>query len=245
MHISEEGIVLRDFHRDEDRIITILTKKQGLLTAFANKANRPRSSLASSTELLCYSNFELFQNRERCVVDKADAMHNFFGLRANVEDLALACWLAQLMHELAPQGDFAGEYINLLLTSLYLLEKQSRPRPLIKAAYELRLLTMAGFMPDLIACSECGETPAGKMFFSLEGSLFCSECHPQYNENLHPVGDGVLAAMRHSIYAEPRRTFSFSLSEDGLAALARISEAFTLYQLEKTFPALEFYRSVV
>ena len=245
MHISEEGIVLRDFHRDEDRIITILTRKQGLLTAFANKANRPRSALASSTELLCHSNFELFQNRERCVVDNADALHSFFGLRARVEDLSLACWLAQLMHELAPQGESADEYVNLLLTALYLLERQTRPRSLIKSAYELRLLTMAGFMPDLVACAECGDAPAGGMLFSLEGNLFCNNCHPHHLENLYPVSDGVLAAMRHAIYAEPRRAFSFSLSDDGLATLERTSEAFALFQLEKTFPALEFYRSVV
>ena len=245
MHLSEEGVIVRDFSRDEDRIITILTRRQGLLTAFANKANRPRSSLASSTELLCYSSFEFFQNRERCVVDKADNLHSFFGLRSGVEDLALACWLAQLMHELGPQNEPAGEYVDLLLSALYLLEKKSRSRGLIKAAYELRLLTMAGFMPDLIACSECGEVHAGRMCFSLDGNLVCTNCRPQISEGLYQISDGVLAAMRHAIYAEPKRTFSFSLSDEGLLLLGRISEAFVLCQLEKTFPALEFYRAVV
>jgi DNA repair protein RecO (recombination protein O) len=242
MNLSSEGVVLRDFSRDEDRILTILTRGYGVITAFANKANRPRSSLVASTELLCHSGFELFQNRERTVVDKADPHHSFFGLRSRVEDLALGCWFAQLMQELGPQNDRADDYIDLLLSALYLLEGKKRPLSLLKAAYELRLLTLAGYMPDLVACADCGEYVPGGMSFSLQGHLACPG-HTQ--PGLYPVGDGVLAAMRHAIYAAPKKVFSFSLSGGGLGALSRISEAYMLYQVEKTFPALEFYRSVV
>jgi hypothetical protein len=40
------------------------------------------------------------------------------------------------------------------------------------------------------------------------------------------------------------KLFSFSLSEDGLHALAQISENYLLCQLEKTLPTLEFYRTI-
>ena len=245
MHLSTEGVVLRDYNRDEDRILTILTRKYGLVTAFANKANRPRSPLAGSTELLCHSNFEIFKNRERCVIDRADTLHSFFGLRANVEDLALGCWFAQLMGELAPYEHEAGEYINLILSALYNLERKKRPHNLLKPAYELRLLTLSGYMPDLVACSSCSGDGPGSMNFSIEGILICAECLLSGTSGVYALSPGVLAAMRHAIYTEPKRVFSFSLSEQGGALLREVSEAFLLRQIEKTFTALEFYRSVV
>jgi DNA repair protein RecO (recombination protein O) len=241
VHLSSEGIVVRDLKRDEDRILTILTRGHGLISAFANNANRPRSSLAGSTELLCRSHFEIFSSRGRNIVDRADSIHSFFGLRERVEDLALGCWFAQLMQELGPHDHEADEYIDLLLTALYYLERQKHPHKLLKPVYELRLLTLSGYMPDLIACSHCGQNPDG-MNFSLEGNLICDECA---TPGLYPLAAGVLAAMRHAIYAEPKRIFSFSLPEQGLCSLREISEAFLLRQIEKTFPALEFYRGVV
>jgi len=246
MHLSSEGVVLRDYCRDEDRILTILTRKYGLITAFANKANRPRSPLAGSTELLCHSTFEIFKNRERCSVDRAECLHSFFGLRANVEDLALACWFAQLMGELAYGENEADEYINLILAALYNLEQKRRPHNLLKPAYELRLLTLSGFMPDLVTCS-CGgiDNDASYLYFSIEGNLTCSHCISPGMPGVYALSPGVLAAMRHVAYSEPRRVFSFSLSEDGSRLLREISEAFLLRQVEKTFTALEFYRSLV
>jgi len=245
MHLSSDGIVVRDFQRDEDRILTILTRRYGLITAFANKANRPRSPLAGSTELLCHSNFEIFKNRERYTIDRAEMINSFFGLRACVEDLALGCYFAQLMQELAPQDGESGEYIDIILAALYLLEQKKRHHNLLKPAYELRLLTFAGYMPDLVACASCAGEGAGGMHFSIEGSLACAECLPPGTPGVYALSPGVLAAMRHAIYAEPRRVFSFSLSEQGLSSLREISEAFLLRQVEKTFPALEFYRGVV
>ena len=244
MHLSSEGIVVRDLCRDDDRILTILTRRYGLVTAFANRASRPRSSLAGSTELLCRSHFEIFQNRERSTVDRADSIHSFFPLRERVEDLALACWFAQLMQELAPRDSEAGGYIDLILAALYYLERHKRPHELLKPVYELRLLTLSGYMPDLIACSGCGQSP-DHMSFSVEGHLLCPDCAIPGKLGVYPLSPGVLAAMRHSIYAEPKKIFSFSLSEPGLLSLREISEAFLLCQVEKTFPALEFYRSVV
>jgi DNA repair protein RecO (recombination protein O) len=227
---------------DDDRVLTILTETDGVLTAFANHARRPRSALAPSTELLCYSHFELFRSRDRNVVDKADLIHGFFPLRTRVEDLALACYFAQLMGELAPKGEAAGNYINLMLACLHYLESGKRPALQLKAILELRLLTLAGYMPDLVECANCGAFESG-MHFSREGQLFCADCAKTQPE-LIPLGDGVLAAMRHILYAEEKKLFAFTISEPGLKSLGNIVEGYLIHQLERTLPTLEYYRSI-
>ena len=242
MQISTAGIVIRDYKLDDDRILTILTESDGVLTAFANHALRPRSAMVSSTELLCHSHFELFRNRERNVVDKADLIRGFFSLRTRVEALALACYFAQLMGELAPKGESAGDYINLMLGCLCYLESEKRPPLQLKAILELRLLTLAGYMPDLVECADCGVSGSG-MCFSLEGRIYCPDCTKNY-PLLIPLGDGVLAAMRHIIYSEAKKLFGFSLSEHGVESLAAISEGYLIHQIERTLPTLEYYNAL-
>ena len=177
MQITTTGIVLREREHDDDRILTILTADRGVITAYARGAKKLRGRLLSGTELLCCSRFVLFQYRDRYQVDSAETEQNFFGLRSDVEKLSLAVYLAQLCAQVAPAEEEAGEFLRLILNSLYLLEKDKRPQRLVKAVFELRLLAMAGYMPDLVGCKVCGCYEAESMYFlPLTGDLMFVPC---------------------------------------------------------------------
>jgi len=244
MQLTLEGIVLRQYKADEDRILHILTSRFGVITAYANGAAKPRSPLAGSTELLCYSSFVLFHHKERYVVDKADSNRIFFGIRGDIEKLALASYLAQLSNEVCPHGVEADAHLRLLLNALHYIEKGLRPPGLLKALFELRILTLSGFMPDLVACRECAAYEAARMrFFPDSGSLLCGDCHTNAPGGI-PLSPGILAAMRHIVFSPAEKLFAFTLSDEGIAGLAGLSETYLHYQIDKTFPALEFYRGL-
>lgn len=245
MLISTDGVVLRSFPLEEDRILTLLTRQLGVITAYANHASRPKNALASTTELLSDSDFVLFRNKERYTVNSADSRHIPFSLRSDFERLCLASYFCELFSELAPTLEPADDYLDLLRRGLYYLEQQSRPLSQIKSVVELRLLTLAGYMPDLVACRECGCFESESMYFSWDGYLLCNECFGQRgNYGYYSLTQGVLAAMRHISYAASTKVFSFRLSPEGFSQLANIVEAYLLHHLEKTLPTLEFYRSI-
>jgi len=243
MQTTIDGIVLSGRVSGQDRVLTILTAEQGLLTAFANRAGAMRSRLAASTEVLCYSRFVIFSHRGRNVVNSADSNRIFFGLRQDWDKLCLASYFAQLAAELCSHGEEASGALRLLLNTLHYLEKGTRDAFLLKAVFELRLLTLTGFMPDLVGCGDCGAFESGEMrFFPLQGELACAEClAKQPRPEGIKVSPGVLAAMRHILYVPPEKLFSFALGEDSLRSLANISEDYLLAQVEKSFSALEIY----
>lgn len=246
MRTTVEGIVIRDYKYEENRILTLLTDKLGVITAFANRANRPRSPMAGSTELLCYSDFNLFKSKGNYIVDNADSKRLFFNLRSRFEDLSLASYFAQLCEELGPKEEDGTQLLQLLLGSLHYLENQQRSPVQLKAIMELRALTLAGYMPDLVACETCGEYECAQMGFSYDGKIFCRDCsHNESLENSAELTQGVLAAMRHIIYTDPRKVFAFTLSDDGYKLLGKITENYLLYQIEKSLPTLEFYHSIL
>jgi DNA repair protein RecO (recombination protein O) len=246
MQIKTDGVVLSARKIEDDRALTLLTRDHGVLTAFANGANRVKARLSASTELLCYSQFVLFSNKGRHVVDAADTIRIFFGLRKDLERLSLASYLAELAKELAPQKQEAAQELSLLLNSLSFIEDGKRDITVLKAIFELRLLTLAGYMPDLVACRGCSEYEKEDMrFLPLTGELVCGDCATEDEKRAGAaVGPGVLAAMRHIIYAPPEKLFAFTLSPKGTARLAQVSERYLLAMLEKMPPTLEFYKSL-
>lgn len=248
MQITTDGIIIgRRNYGDDDRLVTILTKDWGVLSAYVKGASRLRSKHASSTELLCYAHFVLFKNKDRYFVDHADPERLFFGIRQDIVKLSLASYLAELTWELAPKLEAAGQYLKLLLNCLHLLEKGELPPGQIKALYELRILTMSGYMPNLVGCRNCGVFEGPDMRFSpYSGELLCENCYTAWDdsvqkERFRPVGKGVLSAMRHVLYAEGNRLYRFSLSGESVRSFEAVCEEYLLCQVEKTFQSLTFY----
>ena len=247
MQTATDALVLRERKLDEqDRLLTLLSADRGIITAYAKGAGRMKGSMAGATELLCYSHFVLFQNRERCFADRAEANTLFFGIRGNLEKLTLATYFAQLCCELIPENEPAAEELRLMLNTLYYLEQGKLPPLQLKAILELRLLTLTGYMPDLIACRECGGLPedGAVLFDPMGGSICCPACAPQGAVGLIPLPPGVFAAMRHIIYCDFEKLFGFKLGEENLPLLADAVERYLLCQVERILPALNFYKTI-
>ena len=106
-------------------------------------------------------------------------------------------------------------------------------------------LRMCIFSPDLVACNICGEYESGEMWLDVaEGQLYCEACAPRRGEASVLVSNGVLAAMRHIVYAPFERLYSFTLPADSAKELSKISEMFVRNQTERRFNTLDFYHSL-
>ena len=114
----------------------------------------------------------------------------------------------------------------------------------MKAAFELRLMCLEGYEPLADACAVCGvPEPERPRFHLAEGVLHCGACQVGEGEDL-PLEGGALAAMRHIVYGDPGRLFSFRLDPAGLACLGRVCEGFLLTQLDRGFSTLDFYKQL-
>ncbi len=246
MQITTDAMVIRERNIDDsDRLLTLLTRDRGVITAYARGARRMKSTLAPATGLLCYSRMVLFKHRERYSVDKADINAVFFGIRQDIEKLALASYMAQLCAELIPEGEQDEDYLRLMLNSLHLLEKDKRSADFIKPLFELRLLSMAGYMPNLVSCRGCACYEADPMYFLPQsGQLTCGGCMTPQDTGALPLSPGVLTAMRYIIYSDFQRLFNFALPPEGLKVLSKTCQTYLLTQLDRGFTSLDFLESV-
>ncbi|MCI8360457.1 MAG: DNA repair protein RecO [Clostridiales bacterium] len=247
MRLSTDGLIVREQNVGEnDRLVVALTRHRGLITAFAQGARRLKNRNASSTGLLCYSNLTFFRGKDTYKVDEASAIEVFFSLRGDIVRLSLAQYFCELCLCLAPEGTEAEDFLRLVLNSLHFLASGGRPELLVKSVMELRLLSLSGYMPDLLACSGCGAFEGEEMYLDpAGGSLFCGRCKAMAaGRGLLPLSKGALAGLRHICYADFGKLFAFSLPEDGLRELGRITERYLLTQTDRRFKTLDFYHSL-
>lgn len=244
MTTSARGLVIREQTIGEsDRLVTLLTAEYGLVRAFVRGAKQMKNRLASSTSLFAYGEYSLYRGRDAFVIDSATPIEVFFDLRFDIVRLSLAQYFAQLAYELGEEEQPASEMLSVLLNSLHLLCNSSKDIRLIKSAVELRLLSLGGYMPSILACAKCNTYETDLMYFdTMDGLIYCENCGAA---GAVACPKNVITAIRFICLTEPKKIFSFTLSEENMSLLSEISEKYLISRLQKNLPTLVFYKGLL
>lgn len=243
MYLTTRGLVLRTTeYKETDRILTVLTAEDGLLTLKARGVRSNRSKLKGACQLLTYAEFTVNEARGFRFISEATAIEMFAGLRNDIVLLALSSYFAQLAEVLSQEDAASPALLSLILNALYALSKLQKPPRLVKAATELRLAAIAGYQPELSGCCVCG-SPEPDRFCIAEGTLECAACRSGDSVRM-PLSPASLAAMRYILSCPEKKLFSFSISGAAEKELCDAAESYLLTQLERSFYTLDFYKSL-
>ena len=245
MNIKTDGIILREtMTGEQDRLVTVLTRSNGVIKAFVNGARNPKSKNVSSTGLLCYSDFVIHKSQKGVyVIREATAKEMFFSLRNDIVNLSLAQYFAELTYELSPREEDSSEFLSLILNSLYLLSTGKRSRKMIKAVIELRMLTIAGYMPSIICCQNCAAYESEIMYFSpFTGELYCENCKGM--QKLTKLNIAAITAMRHICFSDSEKIFNFKLPDEHMNILSDVSERYLINITSRKYKTLAFYKTI-
>jgi len=246
MFKTTKALVLREAkYKDADKILTILTQDEGKMTVKARGALRKSCKYGAAAQTLCYSELTLFGNAGKWSINEAETIEQFLPLRSDIELLALGSYFAEALEAMTDEDSPNPELLQLGLNSLFALSRGMFSPEHIKAVFELKLMCLSGFEPQLDACQTCGAETGNDAVFSLSGgSIHCRTCPPGTPGISLPVSPAALEAMRYIISAEPKKIFSFDISADVEKQLGGICEAYVLTQLERGFGALDYWKTV-
>jgi len=245
MYLTVQAIVLRvTDYNDRDALLTVLSRSHGKLTVKARGLRRKNSPLIAPCQLLAYGEFTLFEYKGQFTINEAHSLELFQGLRRDLPKLSLGTYFAQVADVLSQEDMPNPELQSLLLNCLFALSKLQEPEWKIKAVFELRAASLAGYMPDLFGCHVCGSQTPDKFDIS-EGLLECTRCRNLGGGIRMPVTPGVLEAMRYICLCEPKKLLAFQIGQDNLEKLGNLTEAYLTTQLERGFSTLDFYKSLL
>lgn len=240
-HIVIRGLVLRETEtKESDKILTLLTAERGKLSVIARGARRKNCKFSASAQSLAWSEWTLYQRGQWYYAIEGATLALFDGLRNDLEAMALGFYFAELTEAVTAEEVPAEELLRHILNGLYALASLHKPPALAKAAFELKLLCLAGYEPLADACAVCGrEEPEEPRLDVVQGVVRCGGCGG--NGRCLPLCRDSLAALRHIVYGDPKRLYSFQLGEEALGRLSAAAEGFLSAQLERGFQTLEFY----
>ena len=245
MYLTIRAIVLRvTDYNDRDALLTVLSRDHGKLTIKARGLRRKNSPLTAPCQLLAFGEFTLFEYKGQYTINEAHSIELFSPLRRDLNKLSLGTYFAQAAEVISQEDLPNPELQSLLLNCLYALSHQDMSEWKVKAVFELRAACLAGYMPDLFGCHNCGNQNPDRFDIS-EGLLECHNCRTVGGGIRMPVTPTVLEAMRYICLCESKRILSFKIDPENLEKLCNLTEAYLTTQLERGFATLDFYKSLL
>lgn len=245
MRTRTKGLILNEQSVGErDRLITVLTRDRGIVRCFVRGGKSFSNKSFAATHTMCYSKMNIFVGKNSEIVDDAELIRFFSELRQDIEKLALVQYMFEIAICCIPQGLDSEKQLSLILNCMHFLSTGDRSDKFVKTVFEVRLMLSLGFVPDILYCYGCGCYEADVMYFDCQkNSIVCSSCAKE-GPNMLKLSRGALTALRYIIVAEPKKIFSFNISQESLDLLSQCSEMYVLSQINKHPGSLDFYKQV-
>ena len=172
------GVVLKRIDLGEaDKILTIYTPDHGKLRAVAKGVRRPGSRLSGHVDEFAYADMLLARGRDLDVVTQSQTLDPFRRMREELHRTSYGYYVAELVDAFAEERIENRPLFELVVDSFRSLSERADLWTVVRF-FELHLLEMVGYRPELARCLACkGEIQPEANFFSpLLGGVLCPAC---------------------------------------------------------------------
>lgn len=248
--LSTEAIVLRraDFG-EADRLLTVLTPESGKLRVLAKGARKITSRKAGHVELFTRVRLLLARGRTFDIVSQAETVEPHRALREDLMRGTLAHYVAELADQFAQEGSEDRALYELLAEALMWLCDCARPA-LAARYFEMRLLTLAGYRPQLFKCARTGAPVEARpgvaapiAFSPIDGGVLSDRAAEHAREVVMLTPDGL--ALLRLLQLDTFEVVDALDLPDGAAAQAeRALGRYLAYILERSLRSVPLVRQV-
>jgi DNA repair protein RecO (recombination protein O) len=183
--IQTEAVVLRSFRLGEaDRVLHLYTRDHGRLGAIAKGVRKTKSRFGARLEPLSHVELSLHRGSgDLGTVTGVDLVHSHRQAREDYARLAVGLIGAEAMLRLFVEEEGNPRAFEALTRFLDVLDgavPRAAARPQLDPlalSFQLKLLWVAGYLPHLTSCAECGADDAALVGYSPRaGGAVCRVC---------------------------------------------------------------------
>jgi DNA repair protein RecO (recombination protein O) len=241
-----EGIVM---HRSDvgeaDRLLTVLSRERGKLRVNAKGARKVGSRKGGHVELFVRSKMLIAKGRTGIdIVSQAEMIDAYRGLREDLTRSTYAHYAVELIDAFAEEGSEQPELFDLLAEALKWIETTNN-LPLTARYFEVKLLTMAGFQPQVFNCADGGE-PLQEIaldeFYGWHppsGGAVCPQ-HAQDRADASRLSLAALKVLRHAIRSDYATFTALNLRDAVQYEVEQVMLRYIQFVLERKVKSVEF-----
>jgi DNA repair protein RecO (recombination protein O) len=239
-----EAVVLRrhDFG-EADRLLTLYTPDLGKFKALAKGVRKIASRKAGHLELFMRSQLLLARGRELDIITQAEAIDTYRPVREDLIRATYASYTVELLDRFVEEANENRPLYDLLVATLARLS-QAKDLALVVRYYELHLLSLVGYQPQLFRCVECGSVleAVDQFFGPALGGVLCPTCGPNHPGEATALSLPALKVLRFAQTHPFGEVANLQLRPTIHAELERTMQQYITYLLERNLKSVEFLR---
>jgi DNA repair protein RecO (recombination protein O) len=233
------GIVLyTSLVNEYDKRLVMLTKERGKITVFANGARRPNSVIRAASQSYVMGRFTVTPGRDVYTLHQAEVQEYFSEISLDMEKLCYAAYFCEFMSYYTREGDRCKDNLNLLYFTLKALVAENMSYPLIRYAYEVRLMDIEGQGIHAFSCVKCGSKEKLMYFDAKSGGFLCGDCAAglKVKRRISPT---LIYTVQYIMSTPVNKLYNFTLKDEAFDELVQVVDSFREEYIDKTFKSLE------
>lgn len=156
-----EALVLRTYNFGEaDKIVVCLTRTSGLIRAVARGCRKLKSKFGAALEPFTLAKIVYYQkeNQELVSLNHAEIVKSHFDLSSQAEVLIGLAYMGDLVIEFSPPYEPNERLFRMVKACLDAICESQSDLQVILRYFEIWLLKLEGYLPDMRRCGECHRT---------------------------------------------------------------------------------------
>ena len=246
--VKTEGIVTKEVKFGEtSRIITLVTKDFGKISAIANNVRTGKSKLLSGLSLFSYSEFVLYESKKKKEslyrINEINVIEHFKSIRESIDKMAYASYFSDIINRTVAENNPDTELLRLLLNSLYILDNEMCVPNLLKTVFEIKVAHISGYAPIFEKCIKCGREEQ-HFYMDVSGGVLCDSCG-KISGNVFPINNTVRELWKYIKMSPLKNAILVNAEKEVVDYLNNLTEKYLSYQLEFDFQTLKFLKNVM
>lgn len=173
-----EAVILKGYDYGEaDRILTLYTPTRGKVRAIAKGVRKTKSRMSGHVDLFMRSSLMIARGRQLDIITQAETVEAYGALRVDLWRSTWAHYVSELIEGFTVEEQANYPLYVLLTETLKRLGNAAQPELAVRA-FEMRLLSLVGYRPQLFRCLNCDSAiePGGNRMSIRMGGVLCPAC---------------------------------------------------------------------
>ena len=148
---SEYGFIIKIKQFPEaDKLVVFLTKQHGNVETVAKGVGKSSSKRVSSIDLLNHTRFTYYETKNIDLLREVQVLNDYQNIKQDKNIVNHLLYVLEIIEKLNSTNDDEIKAYNLLYDLLELTSLNKNKFILLLSAFELKLLDLAGFTPNIV-----------------------------------------------------------------------------------------------
>ncbi len=220
--LETEALVLRTYNFGEaDKIVVCLTHSSGLIRGVAKGCRKLKSRFGAALEPFTLAQITYYQKEHQELVSltQAEILKSHFDMSGQAETLTGLAYMGDLVIEFSPPYERNERLFRMVKACLNAICESQSDLQVILRYFEIWLLKLEGYLPDIRHCAECHQGFDGKesAFMNADMVFRCRHCSQGTGNALSKrLQTQLLATQRLApyVFAQESRTVPASIHRE-------------------------------